>query len=137
MASSSKRASSTKSIERRLTQDQAACVRGEAHLLASLLFRHTSAKIQGKYISNLRIDEPVLAPLIAWAQKPGVKSLLANQMRRWGYNVTRDMVRAWLHPEELRRREPSFNYGLLLIAAAVRLWPAHDKKQKIKRSKKP
>lgn len=111
------------SINRAIINEHAAFTRDQIHILQSLLV----AKHQRG--DSFRADSAILRPLIEYAKTPGAKSAIAAQMRSWGYNVTRDMVRAWLHPDEMkRRREPSFNYGLVLVAAVARLWPSHAKK---------
>ena len=50
----------------------------------------------------------------------GRKTQLAARMSELsGQSVTRDMIRAWLHPDPAKRRQPSFGYGLLLLVAAA------------------
>lgn len=77
--------------------------------------------------SGLEASDVILEPLIAWCApftpgSAGRKTALARRMGEMsGRNVTRDMVRTWLHPDPKRRRQPSFAYGLLLVAVGLQL----------------
>lgn len=70
------------------------------------------------------VDEVILLPLIAWfnvggSDGYGRKTEVAREMSKLtGRRITRDMVRCWLNRSRSKRRQPSFFYGLLLIAAA-------------------
>lgn len=85
--------------------------------------RHEIAQLVESLKGKKRPDTLLLQPLIEVCQRPevrGIKRTIAKRMSKMsGRSVTRDMVRLWLHPEQSKRREPSLNYGLLLIAAVI------------------
>lgn len=104
-----------------------------ARIKAPLLARQSITQLVNA--AGDRPDLLILIPLIAWCEEGGSKgygrkTAIARAMSKLsGHSITRDMVRCWLHPKESKRRQPSFYYGLLLIAAAEQVVRSFNEKK--------
>jgi len=91
-----------------------------------------------KKMSGIAASDKLLEPLIKWVApftpgSAGRKTELARRIGKLsGRRVTRDMVRTWLHPDPKRRRQPSFAYGLLLVAVGNDLMQSYLRESKSK-----